>query len=250
MLLKRAWQGAHLAEQTKRHLWVNTAIAGGALAISAIAVFISWQSYSLNVESFGFNSSFTYDCPLSIGLSKENNSPSTGTTLGLCWQVTMANQSGSRASAVKFSSSRASENRVSENKNSRELLTVVYEIKGGIVSLPMSFDGGEARTLIAVILLPVTDALGSMISGDSKRSQRIETFNDVAAIASKAKLDVLGNPVSVDELASFGYLIRYPSDYKKTVITFRAHTGRNKVFETQLTYPDAPIALVFLKATH
>jgi hypothetical protein len=155
--------------------------------------------------------------------------------------LTIANQSGSRVSAVKFSS-----NQVSESKNVQQRLTSVFDLRGNTLSTPLSFDGGEARTLVVLVPVPITDALGAIINSGFKK-QPIETLKDVATIAAQAKLDVLGYPVAISEMSGFAYFVTYPSDYKKTVINFRVQTGRDKVFDTQLTYPTAPFDMVPLR---
>lgn len=115
----------------------------------------------------------------------------------------------------------------------------VEDRDGKQLQLPMSFDGGEARTITVRVYVPITDALSKIID-DALNSQamKTETLNDIASIAAQAKLDVLGNPVSVSQISTFtAYFIQFPADYKKTVVNFRVHTGREKVFATDLVYP-------------
>jgi hypothetical protein len=225
-----------LAEHSRLHLWLNTALACIAIVVSAVSAFISWKSYSLNVESFGFSSNFTYDCPLAIGGTSTKNQ-SISWWVGLCWQMTIANQSGSRASVVDYSSKLSSEG---------HLPTDVLDQNGPTLAKPIGFDGGEARTIVVRVSVPITDALQKLIDDAIKRptDKKPETLNDVASIAAEAKLDVLGHPATVSEMDSLAYLVRFPSDYKKSIVTFRLQTGRGSVFETQLIYPTGPIDLV------
>jgi hypothetical protein len=49
--------------------------------------------------SVGLSSNFTYDCPLSVGMSRLKDNPPQG-FVGFCWQVTIANQSAARVTIV------------------------------------------------------------------------------------------------------------------------------------------------------
>ena len=95
------------------------------------------------------------------------------------------------------------------------------------------------------VMLPITDAFDKIIT-DTIKSHAVEirTLTDAAVVAAPAKMDVLGNPVSVSEFGRFGYIITASPHYKKTVAVLRLHSGRDKVFETQLTYPN-DINIVF-----
>lgn len=229
-----------MAEHSKLHLWLNTLIACIAIGVSAFSAFVSWKSYSVNVEAFGFGSNFTYDCPLLVGFMSTRDKKSVP-SIGLCWQVVVANQSSSRASIIRYSSTMLSDARSSEPAPA-ELL----DRKGTTeLSMPISFEGGEARTIIVRVSVPITDAFGKIIN-DTIKSQaaQFRTLADAAAVAAQAKLDVLGSPASVSELGGFGYIMTPSPRYQKTVVVLRLHSGRDKVFETELTYPN-DINIVF-----
>ena len=112
--------------------------------------------------------------------------------------------------------------------------------------MPISFEGGEARTIIVRVHVPITDAFGKIINETIKsQAAQFRTLTDAAAVAhAQAKLDVLGNPASVSELGGFGYIMTPSPRYQKTVVVLRLHSGRDKVFETELTYPN-DINIVF-----
>lgn len=233
-----------MAEQSRLHVWLNTAIACSALIAVGISDLISWKTYSFNIESFGFNSDFTYDCPF-----KSMTSVGKGdfhTTVGLCWQLTIANQSTSRVSTLGYEAA------TSEGHSSTPLVVEVDDRKGKQLLLPMSFDGGEARTVLVQVDLPITNALGKIIADTMKsQTKRIETLADAASIAAQAKLDVLGNPVSVSQIGGYSlYLIQFPADYKKTIVSFRVDTGRENVFATHLVYPSALAGFVSSNNVH
>jgi hypothetical protein len=106
--------------------------------------------------------------------------------------------------------------------------------------------------------VPITDALWKLIDDaiksptDATKSRTTEPhalsrLNDVAIMAAQAKLDVIGNPVRVEELVGLMYVIEFPSGYKKTIVPFRLRTGRDNVFDTQLTYPTNSLDLVPLR---
>ena len=235
--------GASLAEHSRFHSWFNTALACIAIVVSTSSAIVSWKSYSLNVEFFGFSNDFTYDCPIEFGAMREVEEKQSHAYVGLCWQMTIANQSGSRVSIVNVSSTFPL-----EGHPPRKWAASFLDQEGHSVAAPISFDGGEARTLVVRLGAPITDALWTIIDDAVKpqhdttkpRASTLETLNDVASLAAQAKLDVIGNPVSVEEVGDLTYLIVFPSDYKKTIVNFRVQTGRNNVFDTQLTFPNKP----------
>lgn len=230
-----------MAEHSKLHLWLNTLIACIAIGVSAFSAFVSWKSYSVNVEAFGFGSNFTYDCPLLVGFMSTRDKKSVP-SIGLCWQVVVANQSSSRASITFAKSSTM----LSDARSSEPAPVELLDRKGTTkLSMPASFEDGEARTIIVRVGVPITDAFGKIIN-DTIKSQaaQFRTLADAAAVAAQAKLDVLGNPASVSELGGFGYIMTPSPRYQKTVVVLRLHSGRDKVFETELTYPN-DINIVF-----
>ena len=127
--------------------------------------------------------------------------------------------------------------------------TDVMNWEGRTLTTPINLEGGEARTLVARIGVPITDALLKLINDAIKRHDTTNTLSDVASKAAQAKLDILGNPVSVEEMGPV-YAIVFPSDYKKTIVTFRVRTGRDNVFETQLTYPSNVANLLPFRKPH
>ena len=229
-----------MAEHSRLHIWLNTAIALAAIAISGTSAVVSWKSYSFNIELFGFSSNFTYDCPFAISMTKVKDSE-VYTSLGLCWQVTIANQSTSRVSVLRYSGSTST-----DGHSSTALLPDVRDRNGKQPATPMSFEGGEARTVTVRFDVPITGALDKIITDAIKsKTARLDTLKDAASIAAEARLDVLGNPVSVAKLPDWGaYVITFPSDCKKTIVTFRVHTGRENVFESQFIYPSESVAFV------
>jgi hypothetical protein len=217
-----------------------------AIVISAASLFISLKSYLQNVESFGFSSSFTYECPFSVGMIELKNASPKG-SVGLCWEVTIANQSGARITVVNFnySSTISSEGPPFEKEHTADVL----DRKGHTLTTPVSFEGAEARTVVVRVSVPITDALWKLIDDAIKHHDMtgLDTLNNVASIAAQAKLDVLGNPVSVREIGDSVYALAFPSDYKETIVPFRVRTGRDNVFETKLIYPNGPINLLLRK---
>jgi hypothetical protein len=144
-----------LAEHTKLHLWLNTGIALAAFAAAGTSGFVSWKSYSLNVESLGFSSIFTYDCPFGYGVGGREKVEHT--FLSLCWRVTVANQSGSRISVVGYTISRSATEKGG-------LVNDVLDLKGHSIPMPFTLDAGDARRVIVSAGVPITDALGKLIS--------------------------------------------------------------------------------------
>jgi hypothetical protein len=124
-----------MAEQSKTHLWINTAIACVAALVSSGSAVVTWRSFSLNVESLGLTSSFTYDCLFSFGATIKD-----GKQLwqaGLCWKVTIANQSNSRISIISYRAT-------SDGPTVAEFI----DDKGRSIPTPITLDAGEARTFL------------------------------------------------------------------------------------------------------
>jgi hypothetical protein len=144
-----------LPEHSRFHSWSNTVLACIAVVISAASAIVSWKSYSLNIEFFGFNSNFTYDCPLEIGIIREFDDIQSRAFVGLCWELTIANQSETRASIVNFSSAFPLEG--------HPKTASILDQKGHTLAAPISFDGGEARIMVVRIGVPITDALRKLI---------------------------------------------------------------------------------------
>lgn len=83
-----------MAEYTKMHLWLNTAVACLALIASGGSAFFAWRSYHLKEESIGFVVRPKYDCKLEYFPQNldEKLAEKVG-AIGFCWNVTMTNQS-------------------------------------------------------------------------------------------------------------------------------------------------------------
>ena len=128
-----------MAEHTRFHSWFNTVLACIAIGISASSAFISWKSYSLNVESVGLSSNFTYDYPLSVGMSRVKDNPPQG-FVGFCWQVTIANQSAARVTIVNYDLTIPSEGPLFGKGETADVL----DRNGHTLTTPISFEGGEA----------------------------------------------------------------------------------------------------------
>ena len=143
-------------------------------------------------------------------------------------------------------SGRHSSTMLSDARSSEPAPAELLDRKGTTeLSMPISFEGGEARTIIVRVSVPITDAFGKIINETIKsQAAQFRTLADAAAVAAQAKLDVLGNPASVSELGGFGYIMTPSPRYQKTVVVLRLHSGRDKVFETELTYPN-DINIVF-----
>jgi hypothetical protein len=220
-----------MAEPTKMHAWINTAISAIALLIASGSAVVSYRTYNLNSESIGLLSGTpTYDCLPAFG---SYSSPTPGkptSTIGLCWKVIVANQSTARTSIVDFEDD-------GTNKIWLPLVAGVLTDKGALLSTPFALDGGEARTITVRIMVPGTPLLEKMIKdfGEATNKNRI-SLKDFAYYAAQNNLDVLGNPVEKQD-SEWVILVTFPTSYKDTTVSLRLKTGRGNTFSTELHFP-------------
>jgi hypothetical protein len=218
-----------MAEPTRTHLWINTIIAGAAFAAATGSATVSYRTYGLSTESIGLTATFNYDCPFSFGaISGSRDKPSW--QVGLCWTLTVANQSTARISVLQFLTS-------VESPKGTDYPVDMLTDKGVRLPSPFILDGGDARTLIARVSVSGTPLLEKTINDFVKSHPKDASYlADFAYFAAQNNLDVLGNPVEKQDLSDLIFL-RFTSSYKRTVLSLRLLTGRENTFTTQLVFP-------------
>ncbi len=216
-----------MAEHTRLHLWINTAIAGLAFAASAATAFNTWHSYSLNVESMGFTSNFTYDCYVGFG-GRSKPDGTEQSEIGLCWHVIIANQSNTRISLV------------GTRAKSVSTVALLYNLDGEFAKLPINLDFGEARTFLAQSFVPIEEPMEKIFRNWLEDKGKLPgdegKLADLAFAAGKEKLDVLGRHVDTFEIVN-AITFKNSAGNNPIRVPLTLVTGRNNVFSTQLVFP-------------
>jgi hypothetical protein len=234
-----------VAEHTKLHLWFNTIVSLSAAAFAGAIAYNGWNVYSLNIESVGFTSRFTYDCPISFGFLSAKGTDAVP-HVGLCWTVTVANQSNIRISVIRYVAALPSSNAQQALPSSVEIV----DANGKDVPTPIIFDSGEARTLLIRASVPGTILLKTIIDDFVKTSGNDKFYlSDLAYSAAQSNFDVLGNPIETHDLAGWGHILTFPANYKQTIVSLKFNTGRNNTFSTQLIFPRGTIDVVTAKTS-
>jgi hypothetical protein len=227
-----------MAEHSKTHLWINTAIASLALLVAAGSAIISYRTFNLSTESIGISGTFTYDCPLSFGLTTSSSTPGKHSAeIGLCWKLTVANQSTARSAVVRFWT-------VADDDKRYQIPANMLTEKGTTLPLPLILDGGEARTLIARISVAGTPLLERTVQDFAKANPDARSLADFAYFAAQANLDALGNPIETQKFTDDVNLITFPSNYKSTNVSLQLMTGRNHTFNNLLVFPAGHLGAV------
>jgi hypothetical protein len=216
-----------MAEHTKSHLWLNTGIACLALLASAGSVLFAWRTYQLKSESVGFTVRQTYECL--VEFQKIGNAG----VLGLCWMVTISNQSDSRISLISHQAL-AIENAGATFYSG---FTEVEDEHGKPVPFPIILDAGEARPYLVRAPISVPQSVAMIIDTLSKSaplgSLKVTAVQNAAA---GAGLDIIGNSVDVKTYGD-GLIISWPVNYRQAVAFLSLQSGRGTIFVSQLTFP-------------
>jgi len=179
-----------MAERSRRHEWINTCIAGGALLVAGAAAYFSWQANQLKSESLAILARSTDDCPFDM-LSVAPNFPNSKVTM--CWLVTLSNRSENRLSIVDYHVVEVlGDNSTEEISPYQHLETV----EGKPLSLPINLDGGEGRQILVRALINVPPSVAEAITkipeykGDPTGLLSLRKVEEALAAAD---MDILGN---------------------------------------------------------
>ncbi len=223
-------KGRGMAERTSVHDWSNTILATIALIVSGASLFFTWRSNQAKNESLGMVVRQVHDCR-----TEYRGGPEVG-QIGLCWAVTLANESESRLSIV--------DQRVFDLQDGKTAWLGGFqnlEAADGVpLHLPITLDGGEAKEIYVRggIMVPraVAQAIAQMpeFQNHTLSSLPLEAVQRTLAVS---KLDFLGNkvePIIIDE-HYMGFSITTPLKGVVNVLTLT--TGRGATFSTRMTYP-------------
>jgi hypothetical protein len=224
-----AKKAATKMDRSQIHSWANTATAVGAFIVAVYAAWMSQQALNLKREKLGFDVLPDSGCRVQyIGSDKMGE-------LGLCWQVTITNQSEDKLSIVShkaFSVGRKA------GLNYMSGFREVEDQAGNEIPFPLTLDGGEAKAVYVRV--------GFLIS-DPKEAGLIQAFlrgrPTPAAMAElqqylvEHNIDLADNSLSVrhiDEKNSVWSIVG-PTKYDEAGIRFI--TGRKSVMVATMSYP-------------
>jgi hypothetical protein len=213
-----------MANQSKTHLWLNTFIA---LVASAGSSYFASQTYFLKTESIGLIPSETFDCKAEF--HKEGD----GGSLGLCWIVTLTNQSDTRASVVSGTVREVAK----AGLVYRSGFTEFEDTKGQALTFPIVLDGGEARSYLVRVPVQVTKAVAEVIA-KALAAKPEQSLKELQYQTFAKQLDLVGNEVNAHDTGS-GWITIWslPMNQGTTFAQVEVSTGRGRSFQTQMRYP-------------
>jgi hypothetical protein len=218
------------AKRTVWHEWINTGIACLALLVSGAAALFAWQANQAKKEALSIVPQLTGAC------RTEYHGNADGGQIGLCWSVTLANDSENRLSIVDYRVFSVQEGGLAwfggfENLEADD---------GKPLSLPLNLDGGEARKIIVRAGFPVPAAVAHVIGQMPEFKSLALGSVSIGALQhalAAAGLDYLGNTVQpmITEGKVTGW--SYPSSLKRATAVLHIQTGRGSVFDGTMSYP-------------
>jgi hypothetical protein len=222
-------EDSDVAQPSSTHERFNTAIAATALLVSGASAFFTWTSNQAKRDALS-----TVVRP--VDCRTEYHGGTESGDIGLCWGVTLANDSENRLSIVDA--------RVLDIQSGRTVLIggfQNFEAGGGVpLGLPIILDGGEAKEIFvrgAVMVPPaVARVISQMPEYQNHTLDKIPLASVQRALA-MANLDFLGNrvePTIINGKYS-GFSISPPVKGVVDVLTLT--TGRGATFSVRMTYP-------------
>jgi hypothetical protein len=218
------------AERTVWHEWINTGIAGVALLASGAAAVFAWQANQAKKEALSIVPQLTGAC------RTEYHGNADGGQIGLCWSVTLANDSENRLSIVDYRVFSVEEGGLAWFGGFQNLETE----DGKPLSVPLNLDGGEARKVIVRAGFPVPAAVAHVI-GQMREFKSLAlgsvSIGALQHVLAAAGLDYVGN--TVQPIISDGKVSgwAYPSSLKRATAVLHIETGRGSVFNGNMSYP-------------
>lgn len=223
-----------MAELTKAHLWINTGIAACAFLASAASAFYAFSTYSLKSKSLAFSALPTEDCRVEYQKAPD------GGTLGLCWLVTITNQSDRRTSIISHQAFELD----ARGRIYRSGFTDIEERAPATTAVfPIILDFGEAKNYIFRIPVSVPQSIAKLIDDASSKnasSGRHITFSDLSHAAFDAGLDLLGTSVNVHRYSPDTFSVSYDNGVRQVFGQMKLMTGRGTEFNCNVSFPPLP----------
>jgi hypothetical protein len=242
-----------MAELSKAHLWINTGIAISAFLASATSALYAYNTYTLKDESLSFSALPTWDCRI------EYQKIGDGGVLGLCWLVTVTNQSDRRTSIISHQAFELEDVTVANQSDRRTSISghQLFDLKargsiyrsgyteiedvgsGHPTSFPIVLDSGEAKSYIFRVPISVPSSVAKIIESASKTdsASRHLTFKELEHDTFDAGLDILGTPVTVRHFSPDLYDAEYDTGFRKVIGQMKLVTGRGREFNCNMAFP-------------
>jgi hypothetical protein len=219
-----------LAQRSTLHEWFNTAVAVFALFVSGTSAYFVWQSNQAKQEALSMVVRPVGDC------RTEFHGGSEAGDIGLCWAVTLSNESENRLSIVDYRVYDIQDGNTAWIGGFRNLEAE----NGKALALPMTLDGGEAREIFVrggvIVPAGVAHAIARMpeFQNHTLGSLPIDSVQRALAMAN---LDFIGNKVEPTVINGkySGFSISPPVKGVVNVLTLT--TGRGATFTARMTYP-------------
>jgi hypothetical protein len=212
-----------MPEKSTPHHRFDTIVAVAAFFVSFIALYFSWQANQREEDSIKLSSISDSNCKLEIFGSGDN------ARLGLCWIVTMYNQSKNTVTIDFYDV-------VDENFDYTASKPPGYvpleDMNGKPLQPPIAIDGGKFEKVLVRKLVAVSQPLTKLVDTASRSPTRFRTLRDLILAAAAQGTDIMGNK-----------LVPSPNDQFEIITTAQlvVETARGKRFSEQMIYlPFAP----------
>ncbi|WP_143059933.1 hypothetical protein [Burkholderia contaminans] len=220
------------SKSTKLHEYINSVIATLALVVGGASAYFSWQANEAKREALTMAAIPTGECAVQY-----SGGPKIG-IVGLCWKVTIANQSEGRLSIVNQDLSNIVQGKPTFLGGQFDNLETV---DGQRLSLPIMLDGGEARTIIVRAPTMVSEKVAPLVwklltAQEGEQKPRALKVGELLHALRQERTDVMGN--TLDPLADGidAWTYRNPISYADSV--FKVVTARGTVSTVEMTEPE------------
>jgi hypothetical protein len=213
-------------KNTMGQICVNTAVALLALIVSTISALFSWWTYELKDESVGFSSLIDFNCNIEFQRIGDHG------ILGLCWTLTISNQSDSTISLVSHQA-------FSELKQGLVFYSGFNEMedgKGNPLSSPIVLNSGVSQSYLVRGAVEIPKSVVEVIDKLPAAGNGLQMV-DLKNAAANAELDVIGNHIDIKTYAGGGAQMTWGLGYQTAIVLMKFESGRGHMFVAQLAFP-------------
>ncbi|RQS86455.1 hypothetical protein DF048_31940 [Burkholderia seminalis] len=161
--------------------------------------------------------------------------------IGLCWKVTIANQSEDRLSIVNQDLSNIVHGKRTFVGGKFDNLETV---DGQHISLPIMLDGGEARTVIVRAPTMISEKVAPLVwklltaQGGEQKPKTLKV-SELLQELRQERTDLMGNDLEPIANGVDAWAYRNPISYADTL--FKVVTARGTVSTVEMTEPERPL---------
>lgn len=220
------------SKSTNLHEWINSIVAALALIVGSASAFFSWQANEAKREALTMTAIPTGECAVQY-----SGGPKMG-IVGLCWKVTIANQSEDRLSIVNQDLSNIVQGKPTFVGGKFDNLETV---DGQHLSLPIMLDGGEARTIIVRAPTMISEKVAPLVwklltAQGGEQEPKALKVSELMQELRQERTDVMGNDLEPIASGVDAWTYRNPISYADSV--FRVETARGTVSTVEMTEPE------------